>query len=707
MRTRTFLIILIFFFTYLHADEGMWMLPDIGPLNIEQMQALGCQLNAEDIYHADKTSMKDAIIVFGGGCTGVVVSKQGLIFTNHHCGYAAIQQLSTVKDNYLKNGFTAKNIADELPVAGLTVKFLKSITDVTDRVLESLPDSMSFDERANQQEEILNTIKEEFQKDNDYIVQVKTFHNENAFYVFVMEEFKDIRLAYTPPSSIGKFGGDTDNWMWPRHTGDFSVFRIYADSLNQAAEYAESNQPYIPKKVIPTALSGYQEHDFAMILGNPGTTTRYLSSQGIYNRVHAINRARIDVRGEKQAVWQTFMKDDEAINIAYANKYAGSSNYWKNSIGMNRAVERLNILARKKTFEELFLQKLSQSAFQEKYAGVVEALNSNYQKVFPIQHASSYLREALVFGFELPHIANHIQSLLAGDMPTDSLLMEIEEVYKNYYWEVDKSNLAVMLKTYRNYVEPAYLPEVYKLIDKKYKGDYQKYADHLFKKTVCKDFESFTKHLTVNKTKIKSDPAILFSHEIEEFLSDLLKGDYAISMDSIRHLNRLFEAGIKDLQLIADNQLYPDANFTMRMTYGTISGYHPADAVTYDYYTTPSGILGKEIPNDREFHVPETLKASIQAADYGDYADKSTGELFVNFLCNTDITGGNSGSPVFNAKGELLGLAFDGNWEAMSGDLIFEPELQRTIAVDVRYMLYVMDKIGDADRLLKELELVR
>jgi hypothetical protein len=704
MRRSLFVLLFLIVIVGVKGDEGMWMLPLIKQHNIQKMHNMGCALPAEDIYSDSLVSMKDAIVVFGGGCTGVVVSNQGLVFTNHHCGYGAIQKLSTVEHNYLKNGFTAQTLRDELPVPGLTVKFLVSMTDVTERVLKLLPDSLDFNDRAAKQDSVLQIIREEYSKDNDYIVQTKSFYSNNEFYVFVLEEFKDIRLAYTPPSSIGKFGGDTDNWMWPRHTGDFAVFRIYADSLGKPAAFQADNIPYTPQKVIPIASQGYQENDFVMILGNPGSTSRYLTSFGIHNRIHAANQSRIDVRGAKQAVWESFMQADEAIHIAYAGKYAGSSNYWKNSIGMNKAVEKLRILDRKREVEKAFEKQIeTMPPYAEKYGNVLPALKRNYELTFPLELTSSYLREALILGVEMPRMAAELKNLVNSNLPIDSIRHQSKEIYKDYVPEVDEATFAVMLQTYRQYVDKKYLPSIYALIDKKFKGDYQRYAHHVYSQSSFTSHDKFCKRLKAKRINLTKDPALQFRAAVDKTLNALNSQAYHVSLDSIQHLNRLFEAGLKTMNLIDLNEAYPDANFTMRMTYGTISGYQPADAVTYNYFTTAEGVLEKEIPNDREFHVPEKLKTAIRQQDFGAYADKTSGKLFVNFLCNTDITGGNSGSPVFNAHGELLGLAFDGNWEAMSGDIIFESELQRTIAVDVRYMLFIMEKIGGAESLVQEL----
>lgn len=693
-------------FFVLHADEGMWMLTQIDDILLQKMQTKGCKMGTDDIYNADESSLKDAIIIFANGCTGVVVSNQGLIFTNHHCGYAAIQQVSSMGNNYLRDGFTAKELHDEIPVHGLTVKFLVSIEDVTERVLGAIEGISDYKLRTEKQDSVIAAIKDSYSENNDLTVQLRSFYGENEFYLLQYEEFKDIRLAYTPPSSIGKFGGDTDNWMWPRHTGDFSVFRIYADSLNKATEYAENNIPYTPKKVVPISMKGYQEGDFAMIMGNPGSTSRYITSYGLDTRLKAVNQARIDVRGEKQAVWKSFMEQDEAINLAYANKYAGSSNYWKNSIGMNQAVKKLQVIEQKIAEEQALKQWIdADTDRQAQYGETLSLLERNYQASFATKHALSYLTESLSLGVELPRIASQLRGNILAELSTDSIVQIAQESYKNYCPKVEEATLAVMLKTHRKYVDKAFLPDFYQQIDKKFKGNYEAYAAYIFKKSAFSNLNKFTNQLKRNKINLKKDPALLIFEEIDHQLNALNSSEYQAQLDSIQHATRLLDAALRAYYAEQNLPHYPDANFTMRMTYGSIGGYQPGDAVDYRYYSTTQGIIEKEIPNDMEFHVPAELKNLILQRDFGQYADAETHELFVNFLSNNDITGGNSGSPVFNADGELLGLAFDGNWEAMSGDIVFEHKLQRCINVDVRYMLFIMDKIGNADRLLKELKI--
>lgn len=706
MRKIILILLATISFLLLKADEGMWMLPLIEKLNMQKISGLGCSLTADEIYSDKNISLKDAVIVFGNGCTGVVVSNQGLIFTNHHCGYGAIQQHSTVEHNYLKNGFTAQKLEDEIPTPGLTVKFLVSITDVTERVMSQLPLSLIGKERVKKQDSILNVIKSEFSKDNNYVVSTKSFYADNEFYVFVHEEFKDVRFAYAPPSSIGKFGGDTDNWMWPRHTGDFSVFRVYSNKEGKPAEYSKDNIPYTAKRFATVSNKGYQPGDYSMIMGNPGTTTRYLSSWGIENRMNNINRARIDIRGAKQAVWTSFMRSNEAINIAYASKFARSSNYWKNSIGMNKALTKLQIVNRKKAEELAFEKWVNESETRKAiYGKVLTDLKTGYEKANTHTHALNFINESLVSGIEMPYIANKIAALTADKYNKDSVLAKATKHYLDYYAQVDEATFSVMIDAYKKAINRDYLPAFYSVIDKKFKGDSKKYAASIYSKSAFTTKEKLAKALNKKSLNLLNDPALLYWREVMGMVESIQKGPYKEASQQIADTRRLYEAGLKEMALATGTARYPDANFTMRLTYGKIGGYKPADAVDYNYFTTVEGILEKEIPGDYDFDVPAELKKAIVAKDYANYIDAKTGKMHVAFLSNNDITGGNSGSPIFNAKGELIGLAFDGNWEAMSGDIVFEPDLQRTINVDVRYILFVMDKVGGAKRLINELNI--
>lgn len=688
------------------ADEGMWMLPLIQKLNIQKMSGMGCTLTADQIYSDKSVSLKDAVIIFGNGCTGVVVSNQGLVFTNHHCGFESIQQRSSVEHNYLKDGFTADKLTDEIPCPGLTVKFLVRVQDMTERVLSQLPDTLVGKARADKQDSIITAIEKEETKDTHYTARLKPFYSGNEFYLFVYEEYSDIRFAFAPPTSIGKFGGDTDNWMWPRHTGDFSVFRVYMSPDGKPAEYAEKNIPYAPKRFANISNQGYVPGDYTMILGNPGSTSRYLSSWGVDYRMKCGNMARIEVRGAKQDVWKSFMRADEAINIAYASKYARSSNYWKNSIGMNKALVKLGVIAEKRAQEKAFAEWISATPErQAKYKNVLRTLEDGYAKITPYSRAMYYLMESLSSGAEMPRIALQTQRMIQKNLPTDSILKETTKLYKDYYPVVDEATMVAMLDIYKKSVDADALPLLYNTIQKKFKGDYAKYAKYLYKKSAFTSLEKITKAIKNDNEDLSQDPAIVFAQDIRKTMELFRNKEYTRASEQIKDAERLYENGLKAMADEKGMALSPDANSTMRLTYGKVGGYKPADAVDYKYYTTTKGIVEKEIPGDDEFDVPVKLKQAIKENNYGAYLDQKTGEMHVAFLSNNDITGGNSGSPIFNAKGELLGLAFDGNWEAMSGDIVFEPDLQRTINVDIRYVMFVMDKVGAAKRLIEELNI--
>ena len=691
-------------FTAVKADEGMWMLPLIEKLNIQKMNGMGLTLTADQIYSDKNVSLKDAVVVFGNGCTGVMVSNQGLVFTNHHCGFDAIQKHSTVEHNYLKNGFTAEKLEDEIPSPGLSVKFLVSVTDITERVISQLPETLLGKARVDKQDSIIRAIQKETEKGTQLIASVKPFYSGNEFYLFTYEEFTDVRFAFAPPTSIGKFGGDTDNWMWPRHTGDFSVFRVYCSPDGKPAKYSKDNVPYSPKRFAAISNQGYKPGDYSMIMGNPGTTNRYLSSFGVSYRMKSSNQSRIDVRGAKQDVWRSFMRADEAINIAYASKYARSSNYWKNSIGMNNAIAKLGVIGEKQNQEKEFTNWINATPERKaKYKNVMQTLEEGYAKIYPYGRAMNYLMESLLSGVEMPRIASDVKRLSASKLPQDSLLAKTAELYKDYYPVVDEATMVAMLDMYKKSVDADALPELYHMIAKKFKGNYTNYAKYIYEKSVFTSLDKISKAIKNNKTDFTNDPAIVFSTDVRKTMEAIRSAEYTKAAEQIKDAERLYESALKAMADEKGKALYPDANFTMRLTYGKIGGYKPADAVDYKYYTTTKGILEKEKPGDAEFDVSPKLKTAIKENNYGAYLDQKTGEMHVAFLSNNDITGGNSGSPIFNGKGELIGLAFDGNWEAMSGDIVFEPDLQRTINVDIRYVMFVMDKVGDAKRLVGEL----
>lgn len=695
-------LFLLLLYTAAKADEGMWMLPLIEKLNIKTMQGLGCTLTADEIYNENNVSLKDAVVIFGGGCTGVMVSPNGLVFTNHHCGYDAIQKHSSVEHNYLKNGFTADELTDEIPSPGLSVTFLVKIENVTEKILPFLT-NLSENKRTETLDSIGKVLGKEVIKDTGYTAEVVPMYAGNQFYMFVYEKFKDIRFAYAPPSSIGKFGGETDNWMYPRHTGDFSVFRVYCSPDGKPAEYSKDNVPYTPKRFAVVSNQGYQEGDFSMILGNPGSTNRYLTSWGVENEMNTTNKARIHIRGAKQDVWKKFMRSDEAINIAYASKYARSSNYWKNSIGMNKAIVNLGVIGQKKKQQADFEEWTNSTPERkQKYGETLKNIDIGYNLYFPYSKSISFLREAFLSGVELPRIANNAKQKIENQ-PLDSIKNITDPIYKDYYTEVDKATFAVLLEAYKNKVDADALPQFYETIDKKYKGDYKRFTEDVFKKSVFTSQDKLIKAVKKG-VKLYKDPIIRLYDEVTTTNHSFQNDDeYRRAIDIILQGEREYQAGLIEIAAEQSKPIYPDANFTMRMTYGKVKGYNPADAATYRYHTTTQGILEKEDNSNPEFVVPQKLKKSILEKDFGKYIDSKDSTMHVAYITTNDITGGNSGSPMFNAKGELTGLAFDGNWESLSGDIIFESNLQRCIAVDIRYVLFVMDKVGGAERLIKEL----
>lgn len=697
----------------LRADEGMWLLPLIEKLNIQKMQEMGLQLSAEQIYSINNTSLKDAIVMYGRGCTGEVISEQGLVLTNHHCGYSAIQQHSTPQHDYLKDGFWAMSFEEEIPTPGLTVTFLVRIEDVTDKINTVLKPEMTEGERQEAAYTEGQKIAKEAIDGTHYRAMVQPFFGGNHYFMMVYETFTDVRMVGAPPSSIGKFGADTDNWMWPRHTGDFSIFRIYADKDNKPAKYSPDNVPYKPKHHLPISLKGFQADDFAMIMGYPGSTERYMTSWEVDETMKITNANRIYIRGVRQEILLKDMLADQEIKIKYSNKYQGSTNYWKNSIGMNKALKRLKIYDKKQAEEEQFTEWVNADPERKaKYGEALNLISNSVKNRGEYMHVTQYLSEALMRGTELMSIASSaskLEEILASgktenmSKAIDGIKTRAKSFYKDYNAPTDLKVAKAMFKIYAQNVNNKYHPEIYKTIETKYKNDYSKFVDDMFAKSMFADSIKLMQFLAKPTLKaLQKDPGYAASKSIYSLFYSLQEKLEPMNNDFDKG-HRLFVAGI--LVKNQDKAMYPDANFTMRLTYGKIKDYYPMDAVHYDYVTTLDGVMEKEDPDNWEFVVEDKLKELYDKKDFGRYA-LPNGKMPVAFLSTNDITGGNSGSPVMNGKGELIGTAFDGNWEAMSGDIVFEPELQRTISVDIRYTLFIIERFAGCSRLIEEMTIV-
>ena len=696
------------------ADEGMWLLPLIEKLNIGKMTELGLKLSAEDIYSLNKVCLKDAVVIFGGGCTAEIVSSQGLVLTNHHCGYGSIQAHSSVDHDYLRDGFWAMSKEEELPNPNLSVTFLIRIEDVTSQVLANVKQGMSETDRTEAINEARLAIEKKASEGNSYRVQVASFYGGNYFYLLVYERYTDVRLVGTPPSSIGKFGFDTDNWEWPRHTGDFSVFRVYSGPDGKPAPYAKENIPLKPKYFLPVSIKDRNKGDFAMILGYPGRTSRYMTSYEVNEQLQIVHPDRIKIRGIKQEIWMKDMLADQKVNIQYSAKYSGSSNYWKYSIGQKGSLEKLNVKTKKEELENQFNKWVVATPERKaKYGEALNMIKTAIEGRAEYYNALQYLNECLQ-GCELLSlnrgVAGLVMALKAKDnQKISDAVYQIKkngnDFFKDYNPPTDNKSMKAMLKLYRADVPAKFLPDFYlNVIDKKFKGNIDMFVDDMFAKSLFANETKLNDFLSkpVLKT-LESDPVYLTSASFNKVTGETSNGlsQFDAGLTTGR---RLWIAAL--MEMVPEKTQYPDANSSMRLSYGTVQDYDPRDAVTYKYYTTLQGVVDKYKPGDYEFDVPKRLIELNNKKEYGRYGSLK-GYMPVCFLTTNDITGGNSGSPVMNGNGELIGLAFDGNWESMSGDIAYEPELQRTIAVDIRYVLWIMDIYSGAKHLVDEMTIVR
>ena len=698
--------------TQLLADEGMWLLQLMRSQNLEeQMRALGLEISVDEIYSPDAPSLKDAIGIFGGGCTGEIVSPKGLIFTNHHCGYSYIQQLSAVEHNYLKDGFWAQDYKDELPCKNINFTFVAEIKDVTDEVNKRIADGKMTLDQSFSAAYLKGLADELFAaddvKDKQYLTaELKPYFEGNKYYLVYYKKYTDVRLVGTPPSSIGKFGGETDNWMWPRHTGDFSIFRVYADENGNPAAYSPDNKPLSTPKHLNISLAGFEPGDYTMIMGFPGSTYRFLTSGEVEARMNVSNAPRIAMRDAALKVIREEMAKSEAVNIQYASKMASISNYWKNSIGMNKAIVDNKVVEKKLANEALFMQ-FANTVSDDRYKSVVGEINTLVKDNSRMLYLMTLTSELIM---NVEFIYRNLNSKVKDAVSTREKAAEtFPAVYdwlhnRDYNHEVDRRIAKSVLPCFVSLTTAEERPERLNKTIEKYKGDLDKYIDYVYDNSILSNKKNFDKFMKKpSAKKLDKDPGMQLRDMVFEMYTSLVEKNKAY-LSLLKPLHKTYLAGL--LQMAAGKPVAPDANFTMRLTYGTVKPYEPRDGVAYKYYTTLKGVMEKENPQNAEFVVPARLKELYNAKDYGQYA-LPNGEMPVAFLSTNDITGGNSGSGILNSRGELIGLAFDGNWESLSGDIAFDNNLQRCINVDVRYILFVIEKFGNCKRLIDEMTIVK
>jgi hypothetical protein len=703
------------------ADEGMWIPLLLKDYNFEDMKKKGFKLSPEDIYDINNASMKDAIVIFGGGCTGELISNEGLLITNHHCGYGYIQKHSSLEHDYLTDGFWAMNRAEELSNPGLKATFLIRMEDVTERVLEKTNPEMTEMQRKKAINTVIEEIVAEAEKDTHYEASVESFYYGNQFFLFVNEVFTDIRLVGAPPSSIGKFGGDTDNWMWPRHTGDFSLFRIYCAPDGTPASFSESNVPLVPKKHFPISLKGVKKDDFTMVFGYPGSTEQYIPSYAVDLVMNTEDPTLISIREAKLNVITQMMNSDRKIRIQYSSKAAGVANGWKKWIGEVRGLKRLNAIQEKQRFETAFLNWAKNNrTYSIKYGKILDQYEQAYNTLKPYRFAILYLSEA-GFGADAVNLASRLADLYyiakSGasqediDITIANLKSVVEKHFKDYHSDTDMKILAEMVRLYYENVDISFRPEFLKDLSKyqKKSEDYSTYyAQTIFNKSIFNDeieLLSFLNDFTPKSyKKLDKDPIFNMYLDLINLYQNEIAYTYNATNNTIDSLNRVYMEA--QMLFLKDSLLYPDANFTLRVTYGQVEDYYPADGILYDYYTTLQGIIEKDNPEIYDYNVPEKLKTLYLTHDYGQYAD-ADGTMHVAFIATNHTSGGNSGSPVINANGELIGVNFDRNWEGTMSDIMYDPDMCRNISIDIRYALFIIDKFAGADHLIEEMTIVK
>jgi len=697
----------------LKADEGMWIPLLIEKYNIRLMQENGFKLTAEDIYSINKASMKDAVVIFGGGCTGEFISDQGLILTNHHCGYGSIQNHSTLDHDYLTDGFWAMSKDEELSNPGLSVTILKYMEDVTEKVMKGVTENMPKDDREAIINANITAINTEAVKGTHYLSMVRPFFLGNQYFLIVNEVFRDVRLVGAPPSSIGKFGGDTDNWVWPRHTGDFSLFRVYADKDNKPAAWSKDNLPYRPAYHFPVSLKGVREGDFTMVFGYPGRTQEYAPSNHITMLKDVIYPKQVEIRGTKISIMEQEMAKDPMVRIQYSGKAFGLSNGWKKWIGEIQSLNQVNGVAKKEAFEDGFSKWVSSDPTRtSKYGKIFEQYDEIYRDYQTYYLVSVYTSEVFFSnGAEAVGLANSFRTAVDLASRNDPKLKEelarLENVssgfFKNYNSNVDKRLFAAVMKLYGGNVAPEWQTQAYKDLYTKCRGDFASVADKLFAKSLFADEKKVTALLkNFNPATVRKDPFYLLAEAASELLDKRVRPQLSVLEGRLADLNKLYMAG--QLEQGKDKVFYPDANSTLRLSYGKVMGYDSRDAVWHKYYTTLTGVMEKDNPAIYDYDVPERLRELYAKKDFGRYAFE--GDIPICFIANNHTTGGNSGSPVLNADGHLIGVNFDRAWEGVASDIMYNPKQSRNISLDIRYVLFIIDKFAGAGYLIDEMKVV-
>lgn len=719
MKKQSLVLLLVMLtFRFSFAVEGMWLPMLLEQLNEDEMKSMGMRISAEDIYSINKSSLKDAILLFGRGCTAEIISDEGLILTNHHCGYGQIQRHSSLEYDYLTDGFWAMNKSEELPNPGLSVTLLIRMEDVTLKVLEGVESGMTENAREEKIKANIGRIEKEAISGTAYSAKIKPFYYGNEYYLFVTETYNDVRLVGAPPSNIGKFGGDTDNWMWPRHTGDFSLFRIYVNKNNEPADYSPENVPYKPKHHLPVSLKGAEKGDFTFVFGYPGTTREYLPSYGVELITEHQNPPAIRLREKRLDIFDNYMKQSDLVRIQYSAKHAGVANFWKKMIGENRGIKKLDAINKKKALEQDFSRWAAGNPDRkQKYGGLLNEFETIYTKLISLKVDETYLMEAgmSVEALRFADAFNQLVTYSKSDKTTDEEIKDIldklktsaDGFFKNYHQPADQHVFAEMMRDWFSHNDAGRIPSGLVSASAKYRGDFEAWAEATYSKSMFTDQKKLIAFLDGYKTskyrRIQADPVFILANSVYDHYLFAVQPEIRLLNARLDSLQRIYMKGLMEFQ--SEKRFYPDANSTLRVSYGLVDDYTPADAVHYRHFTTLEGIMEKEDPEIDDYVVDPKLKALYLNRDYGRYAAPD-GSMRIAFTASNHTTGGNSGSPVLNADGHLVGVNFDRNWEGTMSDLMYDPDQCRNISLDIRYCLFVIDKMAGAGHLVNEMTLI-